>query len=89
MFTKFSDSLKRETGFDARNAVEEMVVAGGSALRNVERELQRFRDEIVPGVVEWNQLQQWKVSCLFCTIISRLHFIFVNWSFLYAFNGSL
>lgn len=64
MFDKFNESLKRETGFDARNAVEDVVETGGSVMWNLERELRRVGDEIVPGFVEWNQLQRWKVNLL-------------------------
>lgn len=93
MFDKFSDSLKRENGFDVRIAIEQVVEAGGDALRNVESELQRFRDEIVPGFVDWNQLQRWKVSLFVCFhFISELHICAVigslNFTFVEACNCS-
>ncbi|CAM8882511.1 unnamed protein product [Rhodiola kirilowii] len=60
VLTKFTESVKRETGFDVQNAFGEAVEAGASAWRKVEDELERFRDEVVPGVIQWNDLQRWK-----------------------------
>ncbi|XP_050367356.1 ATP-dependent zinc metalloprotease FTSH 12, chloroplastic [Argentina anserina] len=55
-WSSFGDSLKKETGFD----LKEVNVKAGECLGQAGTELERFRTELVPEFVRWNQWEQWK-----------------------------
>ncbi|XVF78012.1 hypothetical protein PTKIN_Ptkin14bG0093900 [Pterospermum kingtungense] len=62
-WSKFGDSLKKETGFDLDEAnvrVGELVGRVKDGFRKGEDELTRFRNELVPEFVRWNRWELWK-----------------------------
>ncbi|KAH7557844.1 hypothetical protein JRO89_XS11G0228100 [Xanthoceras sorbifolium] len=63
LWSKLGESVKKETGFDLDEAnvkVSELVGRVKGELRKGESELTRFRTELVPEFMEWNQWERWK-----------------------------
>lgn len=65
--------LKRETGLDLEDAnsrLNEFVGRVRGAAKRGEDGLDRFRTELLPEFVNWNQLERWKVqlSCVSCPV---------------------
>jgi len=59
------ESVKKETGFDLDEAhvkVSELAGRVKGELEKGQSQLARFRTELVPAFVEWNQWDQWKVT---------------------------
>uniref|UniRef100_A0A7N0TFN8 AAA+ ATPase domain-containing protein n=1 Tax=Kalanchoe fedtschenkoi TaxID=63787 RepID=A0A7N0TFN8_KALFE len=56
VLTKFTESLKRETGFDLRNA----YAKADEAWRKADVKLEQFRRHLVPAFIDWNQMKRWK-----------------------------
>ncbi|XWS10608.1 hypothetical protein CRYUN_Cryun38cG0011000 [Craigia yunnanensis] len=62
-WSKFGESVKKETGFDLDEAnvrVGELVGRVNDGFRKGEGEFTRFRTELVPEFVSWNKWECWK-----------------------------
>ncbi|KAL6975041.1 ATP-dependent zinc metalloprotease FTSH 12, chloroplastic [Sarracenia purpurea var. burkii] len=62
-FSKFGDSVKKETGFDLKEAnvrVAGFVGRFQEAAKKGEVEFYRFRSELVPEFINWNKWERWK-----------------------------
>lgn len=78
-WSKFGESVKKETGFDMDGAnvkAGELVGQVKDGFRKGEGELTRFRNELVPEFVRWNRWELWKVS--FFLYVGLLHFVFLS-----------
>lgn len=66
-WSKFGESLKKDTGIDLEDAnmkVGEFVGMVGEKVNKAGVEMERFRSDLVPQFVSWNQWQRWKVILL-------------------------
>lgn len=64
-WSKFGESVKKETGFDLDEAnvkVGQLVGRVNQGLRKGEGEFNRLRTELLPEFVSWNRWDRWKVS---------------------------
>ncbi|PRQ33700.1 hypothetical protein RchiOBHm_Chr5g0060561 [Rosa chinensis] len=62
-WSNFGDSVKKETGFDLKDVnvkVGEYLGQAGEELKRGGTKLERFRTELVPEFVSWNQWERWK-----------------------------
>ncbi|KAK8318035.1 hypothetical protein V6Z12_A13G148900 [Gossypium hirsutum] len=62
-WSKFGESVKKETGFDLDEAnvrVGELVGRVNQGLRKGEGEFNRLRTELLPEFVSWNRWDRWK-----------------------------
>ncbi|KAM4080482.1 hypothetical protein ACJW30_11G019700 [Castanea mollissima] len=63
LWSKLGESVKKETGFDLEDAnvkVGELVGRAQEGVSKGRGELERFRTELVPEFVSWNQWERWK-----------------------------
>lgn len=63
-WSKFGESVKKDTGIDLEDAntkAGEYVGMVGERVNKAGVELERFRSDLVPEFVSWNQWQRWKV----------------------------
>lgn len=63
-FSNFGESVKKEIGLDfdeARNKVVLVVAPVRDVAKKCHVAFDRFRFEFVPGFVDWNKLERWKV----------------------------
>ena len=71
LLSKFGDSVKKETGFDFHETsvwVDGFVGRFKEAAKEGEVEFNRFRSELVPEFINWNQWGRWKVVFFFLLI---------------------
>ncbi|KAL5543723.1 hypothetical protein UlMin_007507 [Ulmus minor] len=62
-WSKFGEAVKKETGFDVEGAnvkVTEFVERVREGVKKGGDELERFRTDLVPEFVSWNQWRRWK-----------------------------
>lgn len=73
-WSNFGESVKKETGFDLKDVnvkVGEYLGQAGEGLKRGGTELERFKNELVPEFVSWNQWERWKVKFLNLILISH------------------
>ncbi|KAK3010144.1 hypothetical protein RJ639_011801 [Escallonia herrerae] len=59
-FEKFNESVKKETGFDMADATAKVSGFVGRTRVSSKNELDRFRTQLLPEFISWNNWDNWK-----------------------------